>query len=94
MTKHENNYYHPMQSFPKEPDDWRIALPKRYRDTKIILHFLEAYHRGSRVFGPYGSIWLAKLKADASEDLLAPEDRSHWERLRAKYPELLGGAGK
>ena len=67
----------------------RIALPNHMRDYKIVVKFLEGYHRGGRVFGPYGAIWMTKLKSDAKNKRLSEVDRKHFERLRKKYPELL-----
>lgn len=82
-------YFDPMMSFPKEPAERRVEIDPGARDMGIVKRFLEGYHRGSHVFAPYGSMWLAKLRFDALEKKLAAEDRPHWERLREKYPELL-----
>jgi len=82
-------YYDPMQSFPKEPENHKIDLGDRFRDLPIVLKFLEGYHRGGRVFGPYGAIWMCKLKSDARNKRLTDVDREHYNRLRDKYPELM-----
>ncbi|MHC4933507.1 MAG: serine/threonine-protein kinase [Planctomycetota bacterium] len=85
-----NRYYDPMQSFPEEPQHFKVELDERYRDLKIVVKFYEGYHRGSRVFGPYGAIWMGKLKGDAKAGQLAEEDRPYYAALKKKYPELMG----
>src|SRR5262245_19296898 len=65
------SFFDPMQSFPNDPPERRVAIDPRYRDPKIVLRFLEGFHRGDALFGPYGSIWLSKLRADARDGALA-----------------------
>lgn len=81
-------YFDPMMSFPTEPKERRVEIDPRFRDVALIKKFLEGYHRGSHLFGPYGSIWLAKLKADSRDGKLSAQDRPYFDLLRKKYPEL------
>jgi hypothetical protein len=86
---HEGSaYFEPMMSFPTEPFHRRVDIDPRCRNEVLVTHFLEGYHRGSRLFGPYGAMWLAKIRADARDGFLFEEDRTHFERLREKYPAL------
>lgn len=82
-------YFHPTMSFPNEPADRKIDIDPGCRDLKVVLHFLEGFHRGGGVFAPYGSIWLSKLKSDARSGHLTPRDRVHYEKLRRRYSHLM-----
>jgi hypothetical protein len=85
----ERGYFPPMMNFPDEPEESRIEIDDRYRCVGIVKTFHEGWHCGSNVFGPYGAIWLSKLRADAQAGELAPSDRPHLERLHEKYARLL-----
>jgi hypothetical protein len=78
-----------MMSFPSEPAERKVAIDARYRNPSIILRFLEGYHRGENLFGPYGSIWLSKLQADRRLGRLARHDLPYFEALQERYPDLL-----
>ncbi len=84
-----DGFFQPMMSFPNEPRDCRLDLDQTWRDVAIARHFLEGYHRGDHVFGPYASMWLSKLRADARGELLTDRDRERFEELRPHYAELL-----
>ena len=59
------------------------------RPNEIVVRFREGYHCGSNLFGPYGAIWLTKLKVDASAGKLTVVDRLYYDRLKPKYPRIL-----
>jgi hypothetical protein len=84
-----DGFFQPMMSFPNEPPAQRLALGDEWRDVDIARRFLEGYHRGDRVFGPYASMWFSKLRADARAGALSEADRARLERLRARYADLL-----
>ena len=84
-----DRYYQPMISFPNEPRDYRVDLDERWRDVEAVKRFLEGYHRGESLFGPYGAMWMAKLRADADRGALSSADRERYERLLGRYADLL-----
>lgn len=83
------DYFSPTMDFPTEDAERRIDLPPRARDSKIVLRFLEGFHRGDALFAPYGSIWLSLLKADHLDGTLAREDVRFFNALRVRYGDLL-----
>jgi len=85
----EQSYHDPMMSYPKEPQPMRLLIDDEARDMGAVVHFLEAYHRGGRVFGPYGAIWIGKLRADARNGRISDADRPYYRRLKEKYPKLM-----
>jgi hypothetical protein len=87
------SFFDPMMSFPREPLARRLIVDSRCRDDVLVSHFLEGYHRGGRLFGPYGAMWLGKIRSDARDGFVLDEDRTHYERLKERYPELFGPAG-
>jgi hypothetical protein len=84
-----DRFFQPMMSFPSEPAEHRVDLDERWRDVEIAKRFLEGYHRADGLFGPYGAIWLARVKSGARDGSLSPADRRRHELLRARYPDLL-----
>jgi hypothetical protein len=91
LPEGSRGYFPPMMNFPSEGEDSRLEIEDRYRNAGIVLTFLEGFHCGSNLFGPYGAIWLSKLRADAKDDRLSGVDRGHYHRLREKYAHLLDG---
>lgn len=83
------DYFRPMDVFPDDEGERRLDVDPAYRDREVVLLLLEGYHRGEGLFGPYGSLWLAKLKHDALRGRLSVEDRAHYERLIEVYPDVL-----
>ena len=83
------SYFDPMMSFPAEPLARRVVVDPRCRDEVLAGHFLEGYHRGGRLFGPYGAMWLAKIRSDARSGAVLEEDRPYYERLKERFPDLV-----
>ncbi len=79
----------PMADFPLERTVRRVELNPRYRSQRIVLRFREYYHRGGDVFGPYGAIWLTKLREDQRAGTLTEEDAAALAALKYVYPEIL-----
>jgi hypothetical protein len=77
--------FEPMLSFPAEPPDRRLLVDETYRNAEIVARFQESRHRGDALFGPYGALWLSRLAA-------AGGDAPFADRLREKYPDVLGAA--
>jgi hypothetical protein len=84
-----SNYFHPTMSFPKEPKGNRLLVKDHYRDLDIVEYFLEGFHRAQHTFGPYGSLWMSKLKWDAIEGQLSKSDMAAYRILISRYPQLM-----
>jgi tRNA A-37 threonylcarbamoyl transferase component Bud32/tetratricopeptide (TPR) repeat protein len=74
-------YRAPMMDFPNEGYDSRIEIGKAFRNATFVACFIEHQNRGSNLFGPYASMWLSRLAADAAAEKLVGDDRRHYERL-------------
>ncbi len=85
-----DNFFDPMMSFPTEPQERVIEIDARYRNLEIVTQFLEGYHRGRHLFGPYGAIWLSTIKADLDDGTLPRWDRYYADMLSLRYSEVLG----
>ena len=69
-------------------EGWR-KIDERYRRPEIVERFLESFHRGSSLFGPYGALLLSAYQADAEDGRLDEADVESYYRLRERYPEIL-----
>ncbi|MCZ6596426.1 MAG: tetratricopeptide repeat protein [Planctomycetota bacterium] len=83
------DFFDPLMSFPLEPEESLVEVDPRYRNEPIALRFLEGFHRGESLFGPYGTLLLSSLFADARDGLLADTDRGLYDTLQERYPEIL-----
>lgn len=81
--------FEPMSAYPAEPEERILVLDPRYRNVEIATHFLESYHQGNHVFGPYASIWLSKIQADLEEADVKDADREYLKKLRKFYRDYL-----
>jgi len=79
------DYFQPMMSYPYEPEDRALLIDERWRNIEFSERFMEAYHRGGDVFGPYAAIFMGQLKADKNDGLVQEHDAWFLETLALRY---------
>jgi len=83
-----DGFFSPMMEFPTELSAHRVRVEDGARNLELTKLFLEGFHRGKDVFGPYATMYLAKLQSDAQAGLLDEVGKNHYEGLQESYPEL------